>query len=430
MSGNPAFQGSAFQNSAFQAGAIVVAANYDLGSPSFATPTLGYKYVFSTAAYSLGSPVFATPTMATAPDSTLFHANPYSLGSPTFALPAMRLYQTLHANAYAVASPSFAFPRAGQNYYFYTNAMSLSSPAFSTPMLERNFQFLAPVYWLGSPDFASNLAILVNRVLHIPAEGYSLGKLGFGFPRLQASEVFTPWSRTYFSQTQEAANLLDTLLNYILMSLPPGQTPQRDYCRRLVTTLRSDPAAAIRGDTLGTDLQNIYAAADAADCTYAGIEAARGYLMSQTGSTSAWVQAVLNSALVMTLGEECTLVTRMTFPSQGEVQTMILHMRDAFEQATELGIDELDVTVYRTINAMGGAIMNYLARVELQLPRYMAYRAAAPWPSLYLAQRIYADPTRADQIEAENGVVHPAFCPVNLRILALPPVGGSSLAFP
>ena len=436
MSGNPAFQASAFQPTAFQSGTMLVAANYDLGSPSFATPTLIYKYLFSASAYSLASPIFATPTLTTASAITGLHANAYSLGSPTFSLPAIRLYQVLAVNAYSLGSPSFATPSPGANYHFYTNAYNLGGLGWTLPLLERNYQIPAPpAYWLASPDFAQNLTILIDRVLHAPLQpdgltGYSLGKLGFGFPRLQVSVVLTPWARSYYSQTQEAATVLDTLLNYILMSLPPGQTPQRDYCRRLVTTLRSDPAAAIRGDTLGTDLQAIYVAADAAGATYGGIEAARQYLMTQAGSMSAWVQTVLNSALVMTLAEESQIVTRMTFASQADVQAMIAHMSDAFSQATALGIDDLDVTVYQTLTAMGGAIMNYLASVQLQLPRYMAYRAAAPWPSLYLAQRIYADPTRADEIEAENGVIHPAFCPVDLRVLSLPPVGLNAINFP
>jgi hypothetical protein len=35
-----------------------------------------------------------------------------------------------------------------------------------------------------------------------------------------------------------------------------------------------------------------------------------------------------------------------------------------------------------------------------------------------LAQHIYADPTRYAEIEAENGVVNPVFCPAQLRVLS------------
>jgi hypothetical protein len=425
MSGNPAFQGSpqAFQASAFQSGVLVTAANYSVGSPSFLTPALGTKFVFTTPAYSLGSPSFATPTLTSAAGSNRLTANPYSVASPAFATPGMRFYLSLRANPYSLASPSFAMPAQGQKFHFFTNAMVLSALSWMAPLLQRNFKLTTAAYSLASPAFAQDVVAQINHTLTISTDGYSLDHPRFGFPRLTVTVVQPSFPRTYYSQVEEAAGVLDNLLNYILMSLPPGQTPQRDYCRRLATTMRADPAAAIRGDTLGTDLQNIFVAADAAGATYGGIEAARQYLMSEADSTSVWTQTLLDSALVMTLAEECNIITRMSFASQSDVQTMILHVQDMFEQATALGIEELDVTVYRTLTAMGGAIMNYLASTELQLPRYMAYRAAAPFPSLYLAQRIYADPTRADELERENGVVNPCFMPVMLRVLSNPPIG-------
>jgi prophage DNA circulation protein len=40
-----------------------------------------------------------------------------------------------------------------------------------------------------------------------------------------------------------------------------------------------------------------------------------------------------------------------------------------------------------------------------------SYQFAVPLPSLVIAHRLYQDASRADQIRAENKVVHPAFCP-------------------
>ena len=425
MSRNPAFQGSphAFQDNAFQSGVLIVASDFSLGSPSFATPTLGVKFVFTASAYSLGSPIFATPTLATFSSIKHFTANPYSVASPAFALPSIRLIQYLHANAYSVGSLSFALPAFNQNQHFFTNAMNLSALAWASAMLQRNFHLSAPAYSLSGLAFAANVLIRINSTLTISAEGYSLDHPRFGFPRLQTTIIHLPFARTYYSQAEEAAAMLRKLLDYILMSLPPDQTKARDECRRLVTTLRDNADEAIRGNRLGTDLVAIYDAADAAGASYGGIEAARQYLMTQVASTSVFTQIVMRNALIMTLAEECKIITRTEFATQTQVQNMIFHVRDMFDAARALGIDEVDVTLYQALTAMGGAIMNHLASVELQLPRYMAYRTAIPMPSLYLAHRIYADPTRSDEIEAENGVIHPAFCPMKLRVLSVPPVG-------
>src|SRR5262249_31739393 len=158
---------------------------------------------------------------------------------------------------------------------------------------------------------------------------------------------------------------------------------------------RDNAEAAVRGDTLGTDLQQIYVAADAAGATFLGMDAARKYLMSQIASTSVLTQVVFRSALVMTLGELSLIISRTVFKTQTEIANMMIYMRDAYDNAKALGIDEVDVLVYQTLNAMGGALMNHLGRTELQLPRMVTYRTALPMPSLYLANRIYADTSRA-----------------------------------
>jgi prophage DNA circulation protein len=46
------------------------------------------------------------------------------------------------------------------------------------------------------------------------------------------------------------------------------------------------------------------------------------------------------------------------------------------------------------------------------LPRLLPYQFARVMPTLVLAQRLYADASRADEIRAENHVVHPLFCPL------------------
>jgi hypothetical protein len=150
--------------------------------------------------------------------------------------------------------------------------------------------------------------------------------------------------------------------------------------------------------------------------------------MSQAADTSPFSQAVFRNALVMTLAVQSQIVASMTFKTQTDIQNMLLYMRDAFDAAKELGIDEVDVTVYQTLNAMGGALINHLARTELQLPRYMTYVTGAPMPSLYLANRIYADETqnidgRATEIEDENGVINPCFVPRTIRVLSTVTLG-------
>ena len=140
--------------------------------------------------------------------------------------------------------------------------------------------------------------------------------------------------------------------------------------------------------------------------------------MSYAGSISIFSQTVMRSALVMTLGLESIIISQMTFTSQDDARAMAVVVQAMFEAAKEIGIDTVDAGVYQDFIAMGGAIMNHLATTALQLPRYMTFTAGAPMPTLYLANRIYADASRFIEIEQENKIVNPAFAPINLRVLS------------
>jgi hypothetical protein len=459
MSGNPAFQGNAFQGSAFQSGAILVAASYSLGalsfarpalsvkysltanayslqSPDFATPSrtvhalsvnpysiallgwpltppsLHFNYHFSVAAYGLGSPSFATPPVSVL--SNVITVYSYSLSSPVFSAPLAQQAHAIHVSAYAVASPDFGSVTIGQNYHLSVNAWAVGSPVFGAVLVTNNYQFSAAAYSLSLEFLPPNAPITVDYTLH--ADAYWLQSPWPNRPRLSCEVVDLGLPPTYYTQAEDAANLLRNLLNLILTSIPSEQSKERDELRRLVGILRDNAENAVRGTTLGTDLQNIYLAADDAGATFRGIDEARKYLMSQVASKSALTQIIFRNALIMTLGEQSKIITRMPFATQDQIKNMMVYMAAAFDNAKAIGIDEVDVLVYQTLNAMGAALMNHLGTTELQLPRMLSYSTAIPMPSLYLANRIYADPSRADEIAAQNSVVHPAFMPMTIRV--------------
>jgi len=467
VSGNPAFQGSAFQKApaAFQSGLLIVAGDYSLGSPAFAIPTVTTKYAFTVTSYSLGaldiplvgrtvqainvnpytiaplgwsltppslhfnyhftaaayavaSPVFARPTLLAAGNLIPLHVNPYSLSSPVSANPTLRQVQHVHLNAYAVASPDFGAAHIAQNYHLVVNAWAVGALGFTTPAYFRNnYRFTSAAYSLGGLIFAPPAApINVNHTFSI--DSYWLESPWPGHPRLSWEFVGLRLPPTYRTQAEDAANMLRDLLNLILKSIPPQQTTAGDQVRRLVGILRDNAEVAVRGETLGTDLQNIYLAADTAGASFLGMDAVRKFLMSQVASTSLLTQAIYRSALVMTLAEMSKIITRTKFGTQTRIQNMIIYMRDAYDAAKATGINEVDVLVYQTLNAMGGALMNHLGRTELQLPRQVTYTSGLPMPSLYLANRIYADASRSDELEAQNDVVHPAFMPRIIRCLS------------
>jgi hypothetical protein len=394
---------------------MVVAGDYSLGSPTFATPMLKLNYQLTASTYSLGSPSFARPPLATA--LIALHANPYTLGSPSFASLFLRSSQRITAPNYSLGSPTFATPALKQTHRLFTNFFSLGSPTFGIATYQTNFQLHAPAYSLGSPTFATPTFRQTGQGLKV--NSYSLGSPSFAFPRLQTQDIAQPWPPTYLTQVQSAIDLLRGFVNAVLAAIPDTSAAVANDALRIGNVLRVQADAYLRGNNIGAALQSFMTAAEKAGATYPGLDAARQYLMGFNVSAMPFPQLVQRGALVMTLGSEAKAIAQMKFASQQDAQAMIAVVRDMFAAASDVGIDQLnDPTIYQALVALAGSLTRHLSVTALQLPRYMSYTSDLPMPSLYMANRIYGDGSRYAEIEAENRIIHPAFCPRQLRVLA------------
>ena len=108
----------------------------------------------------------------------------------------------------------------------------------------------------------------------------------------------------------------------------------------------------------------------------------------------------------------------MTFVSRGDVDTVIQSLIQPFEDAEEIAADSMDPATFQALVALHGAITNHLVKTALPLPRMLMFQFFDTLPSLVLAHRLYADAGRADELVAENKIVHPLFCPTVGRALS------------
>jgi prophage DNA circulation protein len=219
-------------------------------------------------------------------------------------------------------------------------------------------------------------------------------------------------------QIRQATDILLGFLNLVMRSVPSTAAQRAAPLLRYVAAIRADPQRPIRRNQLGARLSEVMMAADAAGASYAGLEAARRYLHGFHASDMVFVQVVMRSALVMTLATQCKVLARTQFRTYGEAQAAVIAIQQAFAEAKAIGIDQIDALIYRTLNTLAGAITAHLAATGLRLPRYLSYTTDTPMPSLYLGQRIYGNAARHIEIEEENRVVHPAFVPMELRVLS------------
>ena len=73
---------------------------------------------------------------------------------------------------------------------------------------------------------------------------------------------------------------------------------------------------------------------------------------------------------------------------------------------------------YTAMKALRSAVVQDLTVRGASLPSVVTVNLQLPLPSLVIAHRLYLDASRSDQIAAESGAIHPAFCPTTFQALA------------
>lgn len=120
-------------------------------------------------------------------------------------------------------------------------------------------------------------------------------------------------------------------------------------------------------------------------------------------------KVIVNAAIIFSFVEQSQIITRMTFASRIEVDTLMDQMGVIIETIKIEKADSFVSSDYQNFVALAAVLVQHLSATERQLPRVVQYNLAVSYPSLNLANRIYGDATRSDELIAENDTVHPAF---------------------
>lgn len=90
----------------------------------------------------------------------------------------------------------------------------------------------------------------------------------------------------------------------------------------------------------------------------------------------------------------------------------------AFDAEITAAGDAGEDDVYAALKALRAAVIADLTTRGASLPQTLEVTFATALPSLTLAQMLYRDASRSDEIAREVTVPHPAFCPTTFRALA------------
>jgi hypothetical protein len=170
-------------------------------------------------------------------------------------------------------------------------------------------------------------------------------------------------------------------------------------------------------DSIGAPLDNCFDLVRQTGVTVYELEFIRRWLETLTPKTLG-ATLVVTTSIYFCLAQEGLIIADMTFIYRQQVDQIKAAMVVPFGDAEEVAADDMDQASFQALISLHAAITNHLVQTAMPLPRMVGYQFGRVMPSLVLAHRLYGDASRADQLVAENKIVHPAFCPPVGRALS------------
>jgi prophage DNA circulation protein len=211
------------------------------------------------------------------------------------------------------------------------------------------------------------------------------------------------------ADAQDAAPIVLRLLGNLAACIPAAGLAG-SQARTALGDVAATLPTLLAADTLGPPLANCFALVQQAGATQKQFEVVRITTEAEQPQTLGGV-LMQNSAINLCLATEAQIIAGMTFVSRQDVDALKKALRQPFDDAEEIAADDMDQATFMALIELDAAVTHFLVTTARPLPRMVGYQFAAALPSLVIAYRLYQDASRADQVVAENKIVHPAFCP-------------------
>ncbi|MEQ0775893.1 DNA circularization N-terminal domain-containing protein [Paraburkholderia tropica] len=127
------------------------------------------------------------------------------------------------------------------------------------------------------------------------------------------------------------------------------------------------------------------------------------------------VGALVRRAVLAQLGVAASTYQPSSADDAATVRDAVVELLD--DEITIAG-DAGDDSSYSALRALRTAVIDDLNSRGASLPSMTTFKFASALPSLVLANRMYADPSRSDEIITEADPIHPAFMPSSFSALA------------
>jgi prophage DNA circulation protein len=208
---------------------------------------------------------------------------------------------------------------------------------------------------------------------------------------------------------KEAEQVLDRMLVHLL-TVSPTRGRSGSALRRAVGDVVAHAQSLLHDDLIGPPLANCFELARQTGLTMQNAAAVRARIEQEQPELLGAV-LIKNAGINFCLVTEARIIADTTFVSRQDIDAEKLVMNDAFNAAEDVAADDMDQMTYQALVALHAAVTFYLVETGRPLPRLLNFQFSTALPTLVMAHKLYADAGRADELRAENKVVHPAFAP-------------------
>ncbi|EEZ0587018.1 hypothetical protein EY777_19305 [Escherichia coli] len=138
----------------------------------------------------------------------------------------------------------------------------------------------------------------------------------------------------------------------------------------------------------------------------------------QQSDSSKAISATMNTLIVVLCTGAMTSAAADSRPaSTDEAEELTQRVSVQLDMALVLAGDRADDDMYNALLAVRSAFLSTMSERASGLSELLQVTTAQPLPALTLANRLYQDATRADELVQEARVPHPAFMPTTMKVL-------------
>jgi len=184
-----------------------------------------------------------------------------------------------------------------------------------------------------------------------------------------------------------------------------------------VGDLRANAPRLLRQAALFSPLAACFSLAQQTGLTVDAVERLRVTIAGLAASDARSV-LIRARALAFCCIQEARITAATAFASRTEIDRVLALVAGAFDVSQNAAADAGDAASYRALVGLRALMVRDLTQRSRPLPRLVTYTFGRGRSSLTLAQRLYGDAGRADELVAENEIVHPLFAPRAGRALS------------